>query len=654
MNVLVKRKKMVKHYGRYDQSGRGGSKDYRIVILTVFFVLFGVIIALRLYNLQVHDHEYYTALASGQHEIFKQLYPTRGAIYVRDEQGKLVDDGQDHFPMALNKSLNLLYAVPKEIKDPEAVLVALKEVFSLEYLEELEEKQDEVEYVFLDEEGEPREATAEELENIEKKNKQKNKEQEKIDADKKLVETWKVRLSKENDPYEPLKHLVEDKEINLLESYNLEGVYWTNEISRFYPEKELGSQLIGFVGKQSENNVLKGYYGVESCYNKTLAGDAGFLRSELDTFGRWIATAGQDFRQAEAGKDVYLTIDKSIQYYVCNELNKAVEYYEAISGSVVVMNPQTGELLAMCNSPEFDPNKYNEIEDLNAFNNRILTENYEPGSVFKPITMAAAIDTGSVDPFTGYQDTGEVKIEKYTIRNSDLKANGWQTMTQVLEKSLNTGTIFAARKVGQDKFKEYVENFGFGSKTNVDLCLEDPGNVTSLETKHDIYLATASFGQGLTVTPMQLVKAFGAIANDGKMMEPYVVDKIVDGDGNIVEDREPKIVGQVISPQTSKLVGSMLVSVVKNGHATKAGVEGYLVGGKTGTAQVSDNTTGGYSKDVIHTFAGSAPFDNPVFTMVVKLDHVKKVPYSSDSAAPLFGKIAKFILDYYEVPPEVK
>ena len=227
-------------------------------------------------------------------------------------------------------------------------------------------------------------------------------------------------------------------------------------------------------------------------------------------------------------------------------------------------------------------------------------------------------------------------------------------MTQVLEKSLNTGTIFAARKVGQDKFKEYVENFGFGSKTNVDLCLEDPGNVISLETKHDIYLATASFGQGLTVTPMQLVKAFGAIANDGKMMEPYIVEKIVDEEGNVVEEKTPKIVGQVISPQTAKLVGGMLVSVVKNGHATKAGVEGYLIGGKTGTAQVPDNKTGGYSKDVIHTFAGSGPFDNPVFTMVVKLDHVKKVPYSSDSAAPLFGKLAKFILDYYEVPPEVK
>ena len=423
MNVLVKKKKMVRSYGRYDQSGYQGGKDYRIVILTVFFVLFGIIISLRLYNLQVHDHEYYTALASGQHEIFRQLYPTRGAIYVKDEQGKLVDDGQDYFPMALNKSLNLLYAVPSAVKDPEAVLEVLKEVFSLEYLDDLKEPEEEIESVFLDENGESREATAEELERIEKKKEQKNKEQEKIDADKKLVESWELRLSKENDPYEPLKHLVEDKKIELLKSYNLEGIYWTNEISRFYPEKELGSQLIGFVGKQSENNMLKGYYGVESCYNKSLSGDSGFLRSELDTFGRWIATAGKDFRQAEDGQDVYLTIDKSIQYYICNELNKAVEYYEADSGSVVVMKPKTGELIAMCNSPEYDPNKYNEVEDLNVFNNRIVTESYEPGSVFKPFTMAAAIDSGSVDPFTGYQDTGEVKIENYTIRNSDLKAN---------------------------------------------------------------------------------------------------------------------------------------------------------------------------------------------------------------------------------------
>lgn len=654
MSVLVKKKKMVKYYGSYDQSSRQAGKDYRIIILTAFFVVFGFFIAIRLYSLQVADNDYYIALASGQHEIFKQLYPNRGTIYAKDEQGALINDGQDYSPLALNRNMNLLYAVPKEIKDPDAVLNALKEVFELNYLENIEKKEELKEYLFVDENGNVREPTEEELAKVKEEEQKKTKEQEKVDADRKLLESWQQRLYKQDDPYEPLKHLVDDKKIELLQSYNLEGIYWTNEVARFYPEGELGSQLVGFVGKQAENNTLKGYYGVESCYDKYLAGDPGFLRSELDTFGRWIATAGKDFRQATDGQDVYLTIDKSIQYYICNELNKAVEYYEADSGSVVVMSPKSGAILAMCNSPEFDPNKYNEVEDLSLFNNRIITESYEPGSVFKPVTMAAALDAGKVDPFTGYQDTGEVRIENYTIRNSDLKANGWQTMTQVLEKSLNTGTIFAARQVGQEKFKEYVDSFGFGHKTDIDLCHEDAGNISSLDTKHDIYLATASFGQGITVTPIQLARAFAAIANDGKLMEPYIVSKIVGHDGVVVEEKKPKIVGQVISPQTSKLLNGMLVSVVKNGHATKAAVPGYLIGGKTGTAQVPDLKTGGYSRDVIHTFVGSGPLNNPVFTMVIKLDHVKRVPFAADSAAPLFGKLAKFILDYYEVPPEVK
>jgi cell division protein FtsI/penicillin-binding protein 2 len=594
------------------------------------------------------DHEYYTALASGQHEIFQQLYPSRGNIYVQEKQGALVKGGNGEYPLAINKNMHLVYAVPKDIEDSERALGVLVETFGLDL-------SDDNSNILIDANDtnirEDREDKEDSLEIVEEELSE--EEQKQID-DQELYQTWKERLNKTDDPYEPLQHLATDEQIEMLEEFDLPGIHWTKEVSRYYPEKETGSQMVGFVGKQAENNMLKGYYGVEGCYNKILGGDAGFLRSELDTFGRWIATAGKDFRKADDGHDLVLTIDKSIQYYACQQLNEFIERFEADKGSVVVMDPKTGAVIAMCNAPSFDPNKYNEIEELSVFNNGILIDNYEPGSVFKPITMAAALDSGKVDPFTGYNDSGELRISKFPIRNSDGKAHGWQTMTQVLEKSLNTGAVFAARQVGLDDFKRYVEGFGFGQKTEVDLCTEQAGNINSLNDRNEIYLATASFGQGITVTPMQLVRAFGAIANEGKLVEPYIVQTIRNKRGEIVEDRQTKITGQVISPQTSKLLGSMLVSVVKSGHAGKAAVDGYLVAGKTGTAQVPDREKGGYSDDTIHTFVGFAPFNQPRFVMVTKLDHVKAVKYSSDSAAPLFGKIAKFILDYYEVSPEVK
>ncbi|MBT5502922.1 penicillin-binding protein 2 [Candidatus Falkowbacteria bacterium] len=652
MAILEKKKKKVRIYsGSYVEQNRN-KRDFRIGVLMVFFVVFSLIIVFRLFKLQIIDHKYYIALASGQHEIFKHLYPSRGSILVKDKQGEVVRDDQSFYPVATNKTMYLLYAIPKDIQDPEAALQVLKETFNIE-IETFQETS-------LD--SESNDSTIEDEDNPEDDSGKLNTTADSVALDKaeleelnkQLVENWKMKLNKKDDPYEPLKHLVSEQEINALEAYGLEGFHWTAEMTRFYPEKNISSSLLGFVGKQAEDNMLKGYYGIEGCYNSQLAGESGFLRSELDTFGRWIAVAGKDFRKADNGSDLILTIDKSVQYYVCDQLNKAVEQYDAIGGSVVVMDPQTGEVMAMCNNPDFDPNEYNKVEDINVFNNPILSESYEPGSVFKPITMAAALNSGQVDPFTGYQDNGELHISGHVIKNSDLKANGWQTMTQVLEKSLNTGAVFAARKVGLEQFKYYVQEFGFGKQTDIDLCQEHSGNLKSLDSKNDIYLATASFGQGITVTPMQLVHAFAAIANDGKLVKPYIVEQIVNQQGEVVQKTTPQVVSQVISPQTAKLLGGMLVSVVKNGHATKAGVPGYLVAGKTGTAQVPDFEKGGYSDKTIHTFVGFAPYNNPRFAMVVKLEQPTAVQFSSDSAAPLFGKIAKFILNYYEVPPEVK
>ena len=639
MPLLVKKKKQVKYAGSYCDMRQKNRKDHRLNFLFIIFLLFALVIVARLYKLQVLDHGYYVALASGQHEIFKQLYPVRGTIYFSDKEGSLISDGSGIYPVAMNRKLNLLYAVPKDVSDPDAVLQAMKEVFELDNLNEDEK------YLIKIKDGEIFDEenilTEEEIEFLQ----QRQEEQAEIND-------WHLKLSKQDDPYEPLKHFVTDDQMEDLNSFGLEGIYFVKEITRYYPEKNLAGQLLGFVGKHSEDNMLKGSYGIEGCYDQQLAGEAGFLRSEKDTGGRWIAVGSKDFREASDGQDIVLTIDKSIEFFVCNELKKGVEKYAAERGSVIVMDPQTGKILALCNYPDFDPNEYNEVEDISIFNNHVISDNYECGSVFKPITMAAAIDAGAIDPFTGYQDPGEMKIDDFTIKNSDLQSHGWQTMTQVLEKSLNTGTIFAARKLGLEKFRSYVQAFGFGQKTGIEMCYEPAGDISSLDKTSEIYMATASYGQGITVTPIQLAQAFSAIANEGKIVQPYILEKIISADGEIVKSNEPKIIGQAISPQTAKQVSGMLVSVVKNGHATNAAVPGYLVAGKTGTAQVPDFEKGGYSDKTIHTFAGFAPFEKPRFVAVIKLDHVQNVGFAADSTAPIFSRIAKFILDYYNVPVE--
>lgn len=624
MPLLVKKTKRVKCLpANYCQLPNQHRRDYRIGMIVVFFIIFSLLIAVKLFKLQVLENDYYLALASGQHEIFKNLYPERGTIYVFDRE--------QPYPIATNQKKYLLYAIPKDIKDPEAALEALKEVFNVKVNEEKPIKNQDA--------GNGAAAISQEA---------------KKEADvQELVESWRIKLAKEEDPYEPLKHFVTEEEIEKIENYNLEGFGWTKEFERLYPEKNIGAQLLGYVGKQPENNVLKGYYGIEGCYDKELAGEPGFLRSELDTLGRWIAIAGKDFRQAKDGVDLVLTIDRTIQYFACKALNNKVKELDAEDGSLIVMEPASGKILALCGAPDFDPNEYNKVKDMKVFVNAAISKNYEPGSVFKPITMAGAIDSGKVDPFTTYVDSGELIISGHSIKNSDLLSHGVQTMTQVLEKSLNTGAIFAARKLGLSEFKKYIQGFGFGHKTEIDLCQEETGNIKSLDENAEIYLATASFGQGITVTPMQLVSAFGAIANEGKLVQPYIVDKIMDAD-NTVKQSAPRVVNQVISTETAKLVGSMLVSVVRNGHAKKAGIPGYLVAGKTGTAQVPDLVHGGYSDKTIHTFVGFAPFNQPRFVMLTKIDNPQGVKFAESSAVPLFQTVAKFILDYYHVPPEEK
>ncbi len=579
------------------RQGAGGER--RLLVFKVVVIIGIAVIGMRLYVLQIRSGPFYAAVASDQHNVFAELVPERGSIHVRDPKSRT-----GVFPVAINREVTTIYAVPKDIEDPGAVASALAPL-----LESDETLRDAKKAWLLD------------------------------------------RLLLKDDPYEPLLRRASDEVVDAVRALGItKGIGFAPEPMRFYPENATLAHVVGFVGMDAAGERV-GRYGVEGWWNAKLTGTRGHLQMERDPVGRIIGSAGRDVTPAVDGSDLVLTIDRTVQYVACEKLQEYVDRFGAQGGSVVIMEPKTGAVLAMCNVPTFDPNEYGKVPDIFVYNNLSIFTPYEPGSIFKPFTLAAAIDAGKVTPSTTYEDTGEVKIGPYTIRNSDLKANGVQSMTQVLEKSLNTGVIYAVRELGAEPFRQYMEDFGFGKLTGIEMETEAAGNMSSLARRGDIWSATASFGQGITMTPLQVVAAYGALANGGKLMQPYVVAEIRHPDGS-VERTEPRDVRQVITKRSASLVTGMLVRVVEDGHGKRAGVPGYWVGGKTGTAQIAA-PGGGYLKDsYVGSFAGYAPADDPAFVMVVKIDRPEGVNFAESTAAPLFGEIADFLLDYMEIPPE--
>lgn len=410
-----------------------------------------------------------------------------------------------------------------------------------------------------------------------------------------------------------------------------------DQYSRFYPGGSLASSVVGFLGFQDKARV--GQYGLEEYYEPWLSGQVGF-KNFLSQVG-----FGNSVNQ---GSSLISTIDKNIQFFAETKLKELVVKWQASGGSVIIQDPKTGAILAMADYPNFNPNEYFNYS-LGEFINPNIQNPFEPGSSFKTITMAAALDVNAVTPETRYFDSGEVKILSASIRNYDLKSHGYQTMTEVLEKSINTGAIFAMRQTGHDKFLEYLEKFGFGNKTDIDLAGEASGNIKNLYTKREINFATASFGQGIAVTPLQLINAYSAVASGGKLMRPYVIEKIIKPSGESVVIK-PEVIGEPISPETAKTLTSMLISAIDNGSIRKARVSGYEIAGKTGTAQEA-KPEGGYSDFFIHNLVGFGPARDPRWTILVKLDRPKGVETAAVSLADTFGDIARFLVNYYGIPP---
>lgn len=446
--------------------------------------------------------------------------------------------------------------------------------------------------------------------------------------------------------YEFVKQRLTDSEAQALKAAKLDGVYFQDRLMRYYPQESYAAHLAGFVGAEGI-----GQYGLEGAYDDLLRGKRSFVKGEkgLEGLLSSLAQIGD-----QKGNDLVLTIDYNIQFFAEELLKTAANALGVQEGTIIVMDPHTGKILALAEYPGFDPNNYFQETDLTIFQSSAIQRMFEPGSVFKPFTMAAALDEKKVTPETTYVDEGILQVGGYRIYNYDSRVWGEQKMTSVLEHSINTGAVFAERQLGHKNFLAYVEKFGFLKPTGIDLKGEASSENKTLRSGREINFATASFGQGIEITPIQLVRGFAALVNGGVLVKPYIVEKIVAPDGK-TREVEPEAGERVISQETSSKIVAMLMSVVENGYGKAARVPGYAVGGKTGTAQVSWSALGiskaGYSDETVQSFAGFAPAFNPRFVILVKLNN-PKAKTAEYSAVPVFHDLAKYIIDYLQIPPD--
>ena len=405
----------------------------------------------------------------------------------------------------------------------------------------------------------------------------------------------------------------------------------------------MAAQVLGFVNADG-----KGQYGVESYFDDILHGSVGSVGQAKNATGQELALGVASYTPPKDGDDVVLTIDRNVQFKVEEALDSMVDRFSADGGSITVMNPKTGAIVAMASRPTFDPNRFGAF-DVASFTNQAISGTYEPGSTFKTVVMASALDKGAVTPDTRYRGTASIKVADREIFNAERRPYGDGTMTQVIERSDNVGMVQAIQRLGGQPFYDYVKRFGFGTPSGLELDGEVTPSLPALSELTEVRLATMSFGQGISVTPIQLLTAVGSFANQGKLVQPYIVDRIQHRGGS-VEVTKPKVVRRVISPRAASQITGMMVRVVEVGAGHAAGVPGYRVAGKTGTAQIAAG--GAYEQNAtIGNFVGFAPADKPRFVMLVKVDRPKGVTFAEESAAPTFGEIAKFLLQYYNVPP---
>jgi cell division protein FtsI/penicillin-binding protein 2 len=461
-------------------------------------------------------------------------------------------------------------------------------------------------------------------------------------------ETFIAKASKNNDSYNEVATELTKEQANDIENLNIKGISIYKDNWREYPSNNLASHTIGFLAYKGD--TLTGQYGLERYYNSTLSKPADELY--VNFFAEVFSNIKDTISNTSKG-DIITTIEPEVQYTLEEELKGAMDKWSADEAGGIIINPQTGEIYAMSGLPDFDLNNFGSVPDVGVYRNPLIENVFEFGSVIKPLVMAGAIDQGVVTPETTYFDAGSVVVDKKTINNFDKKSRGTATMQEVLDQSLNTGMVFVESKLGNDKFRDYMKSYGIGEKTGIDLPNETSGLISNLDSPRNIEYANASFGQGIALTPMEAARAFSILANGGNMITPHLVREIKYDDGLSKTINDPFTKENLLKKQTTDTIAKMLIHVFESYGGGSYKLPNYSIATKTGTAQIAlEDGKGYYTDRHMHSFFGYFPAYDPKFLIFLFLKNPKQVDYASQTLIQPFVDITKFILNYYNVPPD--
>ena len=574
--------------------------------LNMQFVVFviGVVLIGRLFYLQIVKHNHYNTLATIEHQKKFTIPASRGTLYFRDGDGVS--------PAVLNSTVYTLYGDPKEVNNVDKITSKLASVLQLD----------------------------------------KTKTKQLLENKDTSYAVLAKRLSKDQ-----VNSLFQDKK-------DLQGINVTPVPQRVYPEGSLGAQVLGFV-----NDDGIGQYGIEAAFNATLQGKAGLLKAITDVNGIPLSLddATNVAQQPQDGQDTVLTIDRNIQAKAEDALVAGLKNAKATKGSVVVMDPNTGAIKAMANLPTFDPGKYYDVGDdaYQKFQNRVVSDQYEAGSVIKVLTMATGLDSGVINKDTRFNNTGTVQVDDATIKNVEQDVNGSRSMTDILKYSLNTGVVYILSQLGggninaqarERLYSYFTDHFGFGGLTGIEQSGEGTGSIYGPHTEqgNDVRYSNMSFGQGMGVTMIQVASAFSSIINGGNYFKPHVVEGSMDGSGAIKAAAPKPERSNVVSAATANTIRQMTYTALKETPAIASlNRPGYNIGGKTGTSQTIDPKTGKYTDvNTVGSYLGYGGDDTPKYVIMVRVDDPNTAGFSgAAAAAPIFSDISNWLIDYYNIKP---
>ncbi|MGH2442561.1 MAG: peptidoglycan D,D-transpeptidase FtsI family protein, partial [Chloroflexota bacterium] len=535
---------------------------HRPLLLLMVFALMAAGILSRLVTWQVLHHDWLYAAAMAQHNMLVQQPALRGQIY-----------GSDGIPLATDVAVNLLYGVPKDIVHPAQDAALLAPIIG-------------------------------------------------------LPESWIQQRLTGTSLYAQLAPRLTAEQSKKIQNLGLSGILFDPIIARDYPEGSIASQVLGYVDTSNTGN-----YGLEQYYDHMLSGKAGIRTVLKDTAGHAVHVGSGPGAPSTDGANLYLSLDSFVQNAAETELQKAVKAHSAAGGTIIVMDPHTGYILGMASTPGFNPNHYSSAAGTlspytgqSNFANPAISWSYEPGSTFKIVTMAAGLDSNVITPQTAFEDTGRWQVGNVTLHNWNDGGFGWETMTQVLQHSANVGASFVSSRLGVDRFYRYVKKFGIGSPTGIDLAGEAAGllPLPGDKTWTDVNQFTNAFGQGLSTTPLQLIRAVATVANGGVMMKPQMVRRVV-YDGHVI-NHPPVSQGRVISARAAHTLTGMLVQSAVGGEASQALVKGYDIAAKTGTANIPAPGGGYINGATVASITGYAPASSPRFVAMAIIDRPKDTP----------------------------